>query len=59
MGLGWFWWSDCVLWLRQVIGCLLSLLLSFASPKESNKEKETTKTNCNFFFLTSQHTLVA
>jgi hypothetical protein len=30
----------------------LGILLSFASPKESNKEKETTKTNSTFFFHT-------
>src|SRR6266704_1700409 len=28
------------------------VFLSFASPKERNKEKETTKTNSNFFFHT-------
>ncbi|MDP1744009.1 MAG: hypothetical protein Q8L90_00440 [Bacteroidota bacterium] len=28
----------------------MSIFLSFASPKERNKEKEPTKTNSNFFF---------
>ena len=36
-----------------------SIFLSFASPKERNKEKETTKTNFNFLFHTKPNPPIA